>query len=219
MISVNVLSPSLKQIFERTPIAATLLVVAVVFLLWRIPWQAFSSAKGWPSVLQRADEALHDSAAARIQKTIGLAPATVQLLRQRLSRDGRLVVYFRLLGNKDEQVFWEKLLRDKYEQIKNLLYPTPRDSAFARNEDELAQTLGPQWKGKLIVVDCTQDDGELPVRAQFELLTEERIGSIRPPPGEITSPEPVKPPPPGEITSPEPVKPRMRFWLLRKVGT
>ena len=85
---------------------------------------------------------------------------------------------------------FEALVRLQYERLKNLLYPTPRDATFARTPDQLLETLDPKLAGRLIVVDGTQEEVELPVPAEFELLHEHRLGASG----------------------------RVRFWLLRRMG-
>ena len=55
---------------------------------------------------------------------------------------------------------------------------------------QLLETLDPELVGRLIVVDGTQEEIELPVPAEFELLHEHRLGASG----------------------------RLRFWLLRRMG-
>lgn len=182
-------SPSSAPGAAPRPVGVVLLAAAAVFLLARVPLLAWEAGDSLSAVWRRAQDALSVPEAVRIESAVGVLAANQTLLQQRLGRDGRLVVYFPVAGTDSEKVFWEKLLRDEYERLKNLLYPTPRDATFARNAEELTARLDPKLVGRLIVVDGTLADGELPVRAEFDLLTDQRIGPVR-----------------------------LRFWLLRKVG-
>lgn len=182
-------TPSQPTSASPRPFAVVLLAAAAVFLLARVPLLAWESGSTLSAVWRRAQDALSVPQSVRIESAVGVLSQNQTLLQQRLGRDGRLVVYFPVAGTAEEKVFWEKLLRDEYERLKNLLYPMPRDVAFARNAEELTAKLDAKLAGRLIVVDGTLVDGELPVRAEFDLLVDQRLGPVR-----------------------------LRFWLLRKVG-
>ena len=161
-----------------------LLLVAAAWALLRVPFLLWQAGVQLPDTWLQARAGLTAGPAVLTEAAIGITPATERLLRQRLPQDGRLVVFCPYPG----EVF-EKLLRDSFERLKNLLYPTPRDAAFARDAAELRGAIAPAFTGKLVVVDGTQENRELPVAAEFELLGEQRIGAGR-----------------------------LRFWLLRKAG-
>jgi hypothetical protein len=161
-----------------------LLCAAAAFALLRVPFALWSAGQGVPGAYRSAVAALTETQAVRTANAVGLTTASEALLRRHLSRAGRLVTFVPYQGPG-----WEGILRNQFEQFKNLLYPTPRDAEFAQDAAALAQWIEPAMEGRLVVVDGTQENAELPVRGEFELLGEQRLGAVR-----------------------------LRFWMLRKAA-
>jgi hypothetical protein len=167
---------------------AGLLLCAAAFALLRVPLLLWSAAggdgspdRGVRAAYRQAVEALTETQATRIANAVGLTSESEALLRRHL-RAGRLVTFLPYPGPD-----WERILRNQFEQFKNLLYPTPRDAEFAQDAASLAKWIEPAMEGRLVVVDGTQENAELPVRGEFDLLGEQRLGPVR-----------------------------LRFWMLRK---
>ena len=164
--------------------APALLCAAAAFALLRVPFALWSAGQRVPAACQHAVAALTETQAARTANAVGLTTQSEALLRRHLPRNGRLVTFAPYPGPD-----WEGILRNQFEQFKNLLYPTPRDAEFAQDAASLAKWIDPAMEGRLVVVDGTQENAELPVRGEFELLGEQRLGAVR-----------------------------LRFWMLRKAA-
>lgn len=148
--------------------------LAAAWILARLPSGAVNAACGLPTAWRDVRTVLELDGAKRIARAAGVTPDVLALLRRTLGEDGRLVVYCPYRGT-----VVELIVRTQFERLKNLLYPTPRDVAFAHEAAELQQWVEARLAGRLVVVDGTQEPTELPVAARFDLLTEQRLGDMR----------------------------------------
>jgi hypothetical protein len=119
-----------------------------------------------------------------IEVATGMAKAAFDTLRAGTPPDALLVVFTPYPGP-----VAESLLRTQFERLQNLLYPHPREFRFAQGPAALQQLVTAEREGRLVVVDSTQEETELPAAAEFDLLADFRAG--------------------GNV--------RLRYWLLRKV--
>lgn len=164
-------------------------VVACGWIMLRVPF-------GWQQTMAdlahraRAFLLAKAPSSQRVEAMIGLRPDDEALLRDYFRGDGRIVTYYpvdRLPPElRDEAT---RRIEIPMQGLRNLLYPHPRDCAYARNGAELQAALSGRLEGRLVVVDLAQDDTALPVAGEFDLLRERWFDSVR-----------------------------VRYWSLRKVG-
>lgn len=159
--------------------------LALAWLLASLPFLAVDAAERLPDTLSKAHAALTRSVAERLDQEIAVSPQVMEALTDRLGEGSRLIVYCPY----PEPIF-VNLVRLQYERLKNLLYPEPRDVRFALSPEALAQWIDARFENKLVVLDGTQEAVDLPVPAEFDLMTEQPVG--------------------GGF--------RLRYWLLRKAG-
>ena len=171
--------------FVLLAIAVAFCVVRAPLLLLLDPHLDTQSRQSLSSSFAQAQLAVSSTRGELLQRAVGIPEDIEAMLRQHLGPDGRLVLY---LPYKDPAMV--VLLRLQYERLKNLLYPTPRDTAFANSQPELASYIDAQFHNRMIVVDGTQEPVPLPVDAEFEQIAEQPLGG-------------------GGV---------VRYWLLRKVG-
>lgn len=120
-----------------------------------------------------------------IEVAIGMAKDALDALRAHLPADSLLVVFTPYPGP-----IAEGLLRTQFERLQNLLYPRPREFRFAQGTAALQALVTKDREGRLVIVDSTQEETELPVAAEFDLLADLRAG--------------------GNV--------RLRYWQLRRVA-
>lgn len=114
---------------------------------------------------------LREPPAERIQRTTAISPEFVAAVRSGLPPGGRLVIYGPYPGPQ-----FEGLVRQQFERVKNLLYPAPRDVVYALSAAELGARVTPDFEGRLLVVDGTQEPVELTAGGRYELVHSESIG-------------------------------------------
>jgi hypothetical protein len=131
-----------------------------------------STASGLGETWAAAARGLGEPPAQRIQRASGISPAFAAAIREAVPRDGRLVLYSPYAGPE-----FEFVLRLLFERTKNLLYPAPRDVAFARLADELRGHVQPDMERRLVVVDGTQERVDLSIGGAWDLLHTEPLGA------------------------------------------
>ncbi|MBK8096360.1 MAG: hypothetical protein IPK26_04590 [Planctomycetes bacterium] len=171
----------------RWPLACT--AVAFAWLLSRLPFLLAETARRQPDAWLEARAAIELAPDVRIRMATGLTPAAVTLLREAVPADGRIVLFCPYPGRE-----MEGFLRNAFEKVKNLLYPKPRAVYFAQGAPALGEHIRGELVGKVVILDGTQENAELPAIGEFALLGEVPIGD--------------RPAGPG---------PRLRIWRLVKV--
>ena len=160
---------------RRLPRAAVVwLAVAAVVVLARIPTTAWNAAARAGAGAEAVGRVLTETPAQRIERASSISPALVRAVREAIPAEGRLVLYFPYPGEQSEF-----LLRHQFECIKNLLYPAPRDVAFARTADELRGLIAPGDEGRLFVYEGALGPSALTVGGRYELLHERTLGAVR----------------------------------------
>jgi len=161
-----------------------LVVGATVFAVW-LPSLGARMVAGLGATWAALSRAVGDTPEQRIQRASGISPALVAAIRAALPADGRLVVYspyggaeFELDGA-DPRGEPARQVRVLFERAKNLLYPFPRDVAFARDADELRGKIEPGCEGRLLVIDGTQEPVELTIGGRYDFVHEEPIGTAK----------------------------------------
>ena len=99
-----------------------------------------------------------------VEVAAGITPAMVDVLRQQAGGDP-VVVYGPATP---EAEAWVRLM---FERLKNLTYPRPSEFAYALGMDGpqgLARFVTQSNENRLLVLDYSQSQAELPVAAQFE---------------------------------------------------
>lgn len=127
----------------------------------------------------------------RITRASGISEALAAAIRAAVPDDGRLVIYSSYGGTEFEQDPQDirgepaRQVRTVYERVKNLLYPNPRDTRFARDPAELLDWISAAFDGRLAVLEgriTALDGGDaaatLTVGGDYELLHEEPIGVV-----------------------------------------
>jgi hypothetical protein len=120
-----------------------------------------------------------------IEVAVGMSKDALDALRAGLPPEACLAVFTPYPGP-----VAESLLRTQFERLQNLLYPRPRDFRFAQGTAALQALATKEREGRLVIVDSTQEEIELPVAAEFDLLADLRAGGNT----------------------------RLRYWKLRKVA-
>ena len=153
---------------ERSaPGAAPALVVLAVMVAWlglRLPFQLPSAAASVPADLVKFEAALRVAPARLVEVAAGITPAMVEILRQQA--DGDPVVVYGPATPEAEA--WVRLM---FERLKNLTYPNPREFAYALGVDGpqgLARLVTQANENRLLVLDYSQSQAELPIAAQFD---------------------------------------------------
>ena len=149
------------------PGAVPALVVLAVMVAWlglRLPFQLPAAAACVPADLVKFEAALRVAPARLVEVAAGITPAMVEILRQQA--DGDPVVVYGPATPEAEA--WVRLM---FERLKNLTYPNPREFAYALGVDGpqgLARLVTQANENRLLVLDYSQSQAELPVAAQFE---------------------------------------------------
>lgn len=144
--------------------ALVALVVMVAWLGLRLPFQLHAAAATVPGDLVKFEAALRVAPARLVEVAAGITPAMVEILRQQA--DGDPVVVYGPATPEAEA--WVRLM---FERLKNLTYPRPREFAYALGVDGpqgLARFVTQQNENRLLVLDYSQSQAELPIAAQFE---------------------------------------------------
>ena len=163
--------------------AASLALVAT-----SIPFLAIGWAEKLPAELADVQKANAGDAFV-LREATGIPDDELASLRQHLHEDGRLVLWYPFdTVPEDAKGTLTEMLESRVQLYRNLLYPRPREARMARDPAELRSWISPELRGKLLVVDLLQQDGQLPDDGVFELVHERRVGV------------------------------RVRHWLLREVG-
>lgn len=141
-----------------------LLGLMVAWIALRLPFQLPAAAATVPADLVKFEAALRAAPGRLVEVAAGITPAMVEVLRQQA--DGDPVVVYGPATPEAEA--WVRLM---FERLKNLTYPHPREFAYALGADGpqgLARFVTQANENRLLVLDYSQSQAELPIAAQFD---------------------------------------------------
>ncbi|MCA8976866.1 MAG: hypothetical protein KDC98_19240 [Planctomycetes bacterium] len=156
-------------------------IVGLLVVL-RLPVLCLDTGSRVGRTSEAVQRALTEPAVRRIERAIGVSPTLAAAIRAAVPEHGRLVLYSPYGGAAFELDAGDprgepaRQVRTLFERVKNLLYPRPRDVAFARDADELRAKIAPTSPGRLVVLDGTQGPEPLTVGGDYELLHREALG-------------------------------------------